>query len=327
MKLRSSKAACFMGAILAALVMPLLPFVAGPESTYEYSENTITESEAKVASYYANVTYEITTGEEEDKGVFYNRALAVVSPYLEVYAEADIDSDVVGRLYENSVMDTLDVGADWTLISSGNCTGYVKTESLLLGDEAAAYASLLGEFAIIEGYTIEEVEMVEKTGLVTMEKKIAAAQEAAERKQMISASTVSGADVTYNAPMTVSDDELWLLACIVSWEARGESYEGKLAVANVVLNRVRSSYYPDTISGVVYQRGQFSGVLDGNGNISERFGAVLSEGPANEECRTAAVDALAGINNAGSYCGFLSVSKAKFDSYSSYMILGCHCFH
>ena len=57
-----------------------------------------------------------------------------------------------------------------------------------------------------------------------------------------------------------------LLARLVNGEARGESYTGQVAVAAVVLNRVESAEFPNTISGVIYQKGQFSCVTDGNFN-------------------------------------------------------------
>ncbi|MBD7966479.1 cell wall hydrolase [Paenibacillus gallinarum] len=61
----------------------------------------------------------------------------------------------------------------------------------------------------------------------------------------------------------VSDKELRMLQKIVMAEAEGEPYEGKVAVANVVLNRLRSANYPDTIKGVIYQKYQFSPVANG----------------------------------------------------------------
>ncbi|WP_068615117.1 cell wall hydrolase [Paenibacillus tuaregi] len=61
----------------------------------------------------------------------------------------------------------------------------------------------------------------------------------------------------------LSDEELLLLQKIVMAEAEGEPYEGKVAVANVVLNRLRSANYPDTIKEVIYQKHQFSPVRNG----------------------------------------------------------------
>lgn len=61
-----------------------------------------------------------------------------------------------------------------------------------------------------------------------------------------------------------SSSDVQLLAKTISAEARGESYEGQVAVGAVILNRVESSSFPDTISGVVYQPGAFSAVRDMN---------------------------------------------------------------
>lgn len=61
-----------------------------------------------------------------------------------------------------------------------------------------------------------------------------------------------------------SSSDVQLLAKTISAEARGESYEGQVAVGAVILNRVEHSSFPDTISGVVYQPGAFSAVRDMN---------------------------------------------------------------
>lgn len=63
-----------------------------------------------------------------------------------------------------------------------------------------------------------------------------------------------------------SKDMVELLARLINGEARGEPYKGQVAVGAVVMNRVKSSEFPDTISGVIYQKGQFSCVTDGQIN-------------------------------------------------------------
>lgn len=78
-----------------------------------------------------------------------------------------------------------------------------------------------------------------------------------------------------------------LLAALIQCEAGGESYEGKLAVGSVVMNRVRSSHFPNTVAGVIYQGGQFSPVASG------RFATVLAKG-ANQSCTQAAAEVLGG---------------------------------
>ena len=65
-----------------------------------------------------------------------------------------------------------------------------------------------------------------------------------------------------------SSSDVWLLAKVIEAEARGESYTGQVAVGAVVLNRVESASFPDTISGVVYQAGAFSAVTDSNWSVS-----------------------------------------------------------
>ena len=67
---------------------------------------------------------------------------------------------------------------------------------------------------------------------------------------------------------SVSSSNLNLLSRLVYGEARGEPYTGQVAVAAVVLNRVNSSKFPNTISGVIYQSGAFTAVSDGQINLS-----------------------------------------------------------
>ena len=65
-----------------------------------------------------------------------------------------------------------------------------------------------------------------------------------------------------------------LLARVIYGEARGEPYTGQVAVGAVVMNRVRSSSFPNTISGVVYQSGAFDAVRDGQINLTPNSTAI-----------------------------------------------------
>ena len=60
--------------------------------------------------------------------------------------------------------------------------------------------------------------------------------------------------------------DLQLIARAINGEARGESYEGQVAVGAVILNRVKSSKFPNTIAGVIYEPGAFTAVSDGQIN-------------------------------------------------------------
>lgn len=333
MKLRSSKAACYVGAAIIFFAVPVLPAVA---TTYEKPQNT--DTGIKVASYSANTEEVLVTGYEQT-GTYKNKAVAFMDPYLDVFDSSDEESaQVVGRLYTNTLVDVELVGKEWTKITSGNCSGYVQTQALCFGDEAEALVEIIGTDNLLTGYTNEEVqekEAAEEAARLAEEARIAAEEEARRaaaaaeeaRRQKIIQNTISGTDITYNPTMSVSDEDIWILACIIDWESAYQPYAGKLAVANVVLNRVRSSHYPNSISGVVYQRSQFSGASNGAGGPSDRFQARLSSGPRNTECMQAALEALSGVNNIGGYTSFRALYTVDVNNYSDFVIIGDHIFH
>ena len=66
---------------------------------------------------------------------------------------------------------------------------------------------------------------------------------------------------------TTSSSDIQLMARAINGEARGEPYEGQVAVGAVILNRVKSSQFPNTIAGVIYQSGAFTAVADGQINV------------------------------------------------------------
>lgn len=77
-----------------------------------------------------------------------------------------------------------------------------------------------------------------------------------------------GISLSTSQSTSSSSTDLNLLARVVYGEARGEPYTGQVAVAAVVLNRVKSSSFPNTIAGVVYQSGAFDCVSDGQINLT-----------------------------------------------------------
>ena len=72
---------------------------------------------------------------------------------------------------------------------------------------------------------------------------------------------------SYTSSSSYNNNDLYLLAKLVHSEARGESYTGQVAVAAVVLNRVKDSRFPNTIAGVIYQPWAFTAVNDGQFNL------------------------------------------------------------
>lgn len=103
----------------------------------------------------------------------------------------------------------------------------------------------------------------------------------------------------YAATREAKDDEL-LLAQTVCGEARGESYEGKVAVAAVILNRTESMEYPETVAGVVYQTDAFESVDNGEIYID-----------TTEECFKAARAALSGWDPSDGSLFFFAPAKTS----------------
>ena len=72
-----------------------------------------------------------------------------------------------------------------------------------------------------------------------------------------------------------STSDVQLLARAINGEARGEPYEGQVAVGAVILNRVKSPKFPNTIAGVIYEPGAFTAVSDGQINVAISEGSTV----------------------------------------------------
>lgn len=389
MKLRSSKAAMYVGVAMVMFLSPIVPNVVDAKPTYEQQQSTLNNNELKEASYTENVSDIVATGySSEETGMYADMAVSIDTDYMEVYEQADETSAVTGRLYGNSIMNVVEVCGDWTQIISRNLSGYVRTSTLCFNEEAEALAegadvtvkvtaenanvyantdgttvlctatagteyiatSRCGEYILVSvdgagAYILAsdvETQYTFEWGMnnAEVEAKLAAEAKAeAERKAREEAARKAAAEaariaankitvpITYNEPVSATEEEIWLLACLIDWEAGWEPYEGKLAVANIVLNRVKDSRFKAyTITDVIYAPGQFTGVTNGDRKPSTRFQGYLDRGPRTEDCLKAAKEALAGKNNMGSFVNFRSLKKANYAAYSKYTVIGNHCF-
>ena len=109
-------------------------------------------------------------------------------------------------------------------------------------------------------------------------------------------------------------EELRLLSSLIYCEAQGESYNGKLAVGIVVMNRVRSDRYPDTIYKVINQKYQFSPVTSGNiKKVLKEYDDGNFTSSAEKECIKAAKASLNGTNSIT-----VSGNKKSFSKYLSF---------
>lgn len=176
----------------------------------------------------------------------------------------------------------------WVVVKLNGMKGYVSEDYVKVG------------LGVGEAISIEE------------EQAMLAAQRKAEQASLRSVS--SSGSTAVSSASAVSSSDLTLLSAIIFCEAGGESYAGQVAVGAVVLNRVKSSSFPNSISGVVYQSGQFSPVA--NGALSR----ALSNGNY-RHCTSAAQAALAGSDNTGGAKFFHRVNGAAG------LVIGNHVFY
>ena len=207
----------------------------------------------------------------DDNIISYNwsdKAAANVITYANIRENADVNSKCVGRLPSGAVATITGREDGWAQITSGEVEGYIREDLLLYGEDAKnLYEALYGmgnETVEAENTTIQE--------------------NVNENTQEVSAEAVQTAGI--------SGSDLDLMAAIIECEAGGESYEGKIGVGAVIMNRMRSSQFPNTLSEVIYQSGQFEPVWTG------KLSSVLSRG-ANADCYAAAQDVFAGANTIG----------------------------
>lgn len=141
-------------------------------------------------------------------------------------------------------------------------------------------------------------------------------QEQRQREQSsrnISSGSSDSGD-TNSGAAAASAGDLELLSTIIYCEAGNQPYEGQLAVGSVILNRVASSSFPNSISGVIYQSGQFSPVASG------RFAHALASG-LGSRCMSAAREVLNGRRNVD--CLYFRADNGLIDG----LVIGDHVFY
>lgn len=117
--------------------------------------------------------------------------------------------------------------------------------------------------------------------------------------------------------VSFAEGDRYLLANLIYCEAGGEPYVGQVAVGSVVINRVLSSVYPDTVTGVIYQSGQFSPVASG------RLALALAEGRATASCYQAADEVMKGTTTVGNCVYFRTPVEGITPRYT----IGGHIFY
>ena len=130
--------------------------------------------------------------------------------------------------------------------------------------------------------------------------------------------TLQALGISIGTVPSATEANVNLLARIISAEARGEPYTGQVAVGAVVLNRIKHPSFPDSLSGVIYQNGAFTAIVDGQFNE-----------PISDSAYKAAKDALNGWDPTGGCIYYYNpdkTSNAYMHSKPTVMVIGSHRF-
>lgn len=291
----------------------------------------------------------LNTEEEEQSKL----VMANVKNALNVRSDASEEADKVGKLYKDCGGTIIERRDGWTKLQSGNIIGWAKDEYLLFDEEAKALANDVGKMIatvtgtetlrvrmepgedagtyglLPKGEIVEVISGSEEEWIcidyegqdgyvaseyVTLDFMIDAGETLEEIKIREEAEREAKRHVNYGE-YTTDADTLLLLAALIHCEAGGEPYEGQVAVGAVVMNRVRSGAYPDSIHGVIYASGQFTPAMTG------KLNRVYESGKIYPSCIKAAEEALSGVSNVGDLTHFRRVNGREG------LVIGNHVFY
>ena len=159
-----------------------------------------------------------------------------------------------------------------------------------------------------------DVEMPLSEAVTIAEEQEWAAKMAAEKARRRQEQFTEATEII-NEAYDATTSEIMLMAAVIQCEAGGECYEGQVAVGAVILNRVRSSKYPNSISNVVYAPAQFTPASNG------KVDRVLASGTVRQSCIRAAQEAVNGIDPTGGCVSFRQTRSGH-----SGFVIGGHVF-
>lgn len=192
--------------------------------------------------------------------------------------------------------DGIEISEDWVAVDFEGKTGFVSADYVKV------------EHLVDYGETIEQVEERKEE-----EKKQAEALKAEQEKAAAQEKKAAQQKEIEKAEALATPEDL-LLAALIQCEAGSDVYDGQVAVGAVVMNRVKSPAYPNTIKDVIFASGQFTPAGSG------KLGRLLASGNIKSTCIQAAQDAIAGVSPVGSATHFRRAGSREG------IIVGAHVF-
>ena len=210
---------------------------------------------------------------------------------LRVRKEASQDAGVYDLLAEGDEIEVVEDLGDWVSVEfSDGTVGYVSAEYVDISDE------------IGKGETIESIRAKEEAEKKAKEAATAGSSKAARSSDKTSGSSSGSSEPSASPASAASYDDLTLLASLIQSEAGNECFEGQVSVGAVVMNRLRTGRYGNSLYSVIYAKGQFSPA--GSGRVAQ----ICAQGPKSS-CVAAAQAALGGASYVGGATKFRPVSS------------------
>lgn len=260
---------------------------------------------------------------------YYSATAVAKEDGINLRAAADKTADVVGAVYENVTYNVSPEKStdDWVCLEvAAGTEGYASADYMEV-TEGYRVAEKVDNTEVTEESTEASTETseekadgsVQEVTSKSDDKKTTTQTTTTTESTTQKSNNEANIGTTTRTPISLSDADINLMAAVMTLECGGESYEGQLAVANVILNRLQMGIGGNTISDVVYAPYQFSVVSD------SRFAGLVANG-AQASCIQAARDACAGNNNIGDMIGFRPTWNIDTSTVAAYKQIGNHIF-
>lgn len=259
----------------------------------------------------------IWIGEEaEDNLKAYGKKIGTITTTdLRIRDSAGMDSNVLGYFDINAEVEILEVGTKWHKINFNGKDGYISAD----------YVDIRYEYGV--GITAAE----EAAAIKAEEERLAALAAAQEQKkadrEVILDTAVANFDfsgiVRHSLYTNVTNEDIYLMMCVVSKECGHDVYEGQLAVANLILNRYNGKAYGDTVRDVLEAPNRFAVVT------WDSFWVEVKNGPFPSSIK-AVTEAISGVNNVPRYTNYISltgISASDYEIMKEYEVIGNQVFY
>ena len=240
---------------------------------------------------------------------------------LNVRKKASTKSKRLTVVYSSEIYPVIDTKDEWLKI-------YVEDDHIK-GFITKDYVKLIVNFnqaiSLEEEQALKRLQEEARNATKVADAVKESAQTSSSDKDTQGSTSKHSPDSSNRPAKNYSEEDLKLLACLVHAESGNQSYDGKLAVANVVINRIKSSKFPGTIKNVIYESGQFT--VAASGSLQKQLDNYSNFTTTSQRLSIdAAKSALEGLNNIGDCLYFNRYTEERADSHPDSIRIQGHLF-